>query len=305
VGAVTPEESVRRLRAEFANRRTSTADYAKFFPGLHLRYEPRRGLVMRASYSTSIGRPNIGAIIPDTNVNNTAQTISTNNTAIQPQYGESINAGVQYYFEPMGVLSANVFHTRISDFIYNATSTVGSGSDNGFDGEYAGYTLSTQANGGSATIKGIELNYQQQLAFLPGLLKHFGIFANYTFLRTRGSYGGTAAAPTTKLVGFVPEAANAGLSFTHLGLDARVKVNYKGDRLIAFSANPGAVRYGESRTSIDLNLLYKFTQRYSVFGDWMNITNANDATDYIYRPIQAGTYIPTGFRINVGVRVKL
>lgn len=305
VGPVTTDESVRRWRAEYATRQISNADYAKFFPGLHLRYEPRRGLVVRASYSTSIGRPNIGSIIPDTNVSNTAQTISRNNTAIKPQFGESYNGGMQYYFEPMGVVSANVFYTRITDFIYNATSVVPGGSDNGFDGEYAGYTLSTQANGGSATIKGVELNYQHQLAFLPGLLKHLGVFANYTLLRTRGNYGGTAAAPTTKLVGFVPEAANAGLSYTHLGLDARVKVNYKGDRLIAFSANPGAVRYGESRTSVDLNVLYKFTRRYSVFCDWINITNANDATDYTYRPIQVGTYIPTGFRINGGVRVKL
>lgn len=305
VGTVTTDESIRRLRAEYANRKTSNADYAKVFPGLHLRYEPRRGLVMRASYSTSIGRPNIGAIIPDTDVNHTTQVVVTNNTAIKPQYGESFNAGLQYYFEPIGVVSANVFHTRISDFIYNGTSVLGSGRDNGFDGEYAGYTVSTQANGGSATIKGLELNYQQQLAFLPGLLRHLGVFANYTFLRTRGSYGGTAAAPTTKLVGFVPETANAGLSFTHRGLDVRGKWTLRGERLAAFSANPGAVRFNENRTSVDLNILYKITQRYSVFFDWVNIFNANDSTDYTYRPIQVGTYIPSGFRINSGVRVKL
>jgi iron complex outermembrane recepter protein len=305
VGPVTTDESLRRLRAEYADRITSNADYGKVFPGLHLRYEPRRGLVTRASYSTSIGRPNIASIIPDTDVNHTTQVVSTNNTAIQPQYGDSFNAGLQYYFEPVGVVSANLFHTRISDFIYNATSTIGSGQNNGFDGEFAGYTLSTRANGGSATIKGIELNYQQQLGFLPGLLRHLSVFANYTFLRTRGSYGGSAAAPTTKLVGFVPESANGGISFSHVGLDVGMKVNYRGERLAAFSANPGAVRYNESRTSVDLNILYKFNQRYSVFFDWMNIFNANDNTDYIYRPIQVGTYIPSGFRMNMGFRVKL
>ncbi|MSU51567.1 MAG: TonB-dependent receptor [Opitutus sp.] len=305
VGAVTTDESVRRLRAEYGSRATSNADYGKVFPGLHLRYEPRRGLVMRASYSTNIGRPNIGSIIPDTNVSHTAQTVSSNNAGIKPQYGESLNAGLQYYFEPVGVVSANIFHTRISDFIYNATSIIGSGSSNGFDGEYAGYTLSTQANGGSATIKGVELNYQQQLTFLPGMIRHVGVFGNYTLLRTRGTYGGTAAAPTTKLVGFVPETANGGVSFTHRGLDARWKWNYRGERLASFSANPGAVTYNEARSTVDVNLLYKITQSYSVFFDWVNIFNANDNTGYTYRKIQVGTYIPSGFRINGGVRVKL
>jgi len=305
VGPVTTDESLRRLRTEYADRLTSTADYGEVFPGLHLRYEPRRGLIARASYSTSIGRPNIGSIIPDVDVNHTNQTVSANNTSIKPQFGESINAGLQYYFEPIGVVSANLFHTRITDFIYNASSTIGSGQDNGFDGEFAGYTLNSRANGGSATIKGIELNYQQQLSFLPGLLRHLSVFANYTFLRTQGSYGGSATAPTTKLVGFVPESANGGLSFSHFGLDVGMKANYRGARLAAFSANPGAVRYHESRTSIDLNILYKFTRRYSVFFDWMNILNANDNTDYVYRPIQVGTYIPSGFRMNLGVRVRL
>ncbi len=305
VGAVTTEESLRRIRAEYATRAISRADYSGVFPGLHLRWEPRRGFVARASYSTSVGRPNIGSIIPDTDINDTAQTIAMNNTALQPQYGRSLNAGLQYYFEPAGLISANLFHTRITDFIYTASNVVGSGAGNGFEGNYAGYRLNTQANGGSATIKGIELNWQQQFVSLPGLLRHTGAFANYTFLRTRGNYGGTTVAPTTKLVGFVPESANAGVSFTAFGLDARVKMNFKGGRLVAFSANPGAVRWGEDRTSWDLNVLYKLTRRYSVFGDWMNITNANDSTDYVYRPSQPGTYIPTGFRLNAGVRVRL
>jgi TonB-dependent receptor len=305
VGAVTTEESLRRIRAEYATRATSRADYSGVFPGLHLRWEPRRGLVGRASYSTSTGRPNIGSIIPDTDINDTTQVIALNNTGLKPQSGRSVNAGLQYYFEPAGVISANIFHTRITDFIYTSSRIVGSGAGNGFEGNYAGYTLNTQANGGSATIKGVELNWQQQFVFLPGALRHTGAFANYTFLRTRGNYGGTTAAPTTKLVGFVPEAANAGLSFTGFGLDARVKMNFKGGRLLAFSTNPGAVRWGEARTSWDLNLLYKLTRRYSVFADWMNITNANDSTDYVYRPSQPGTYIPTGFRINGGVRVRL
>ncbi|MGH7958762.1 MAG: TonB-dependent receptor domain-containing protein, partial [Opitutaceae bacterium] len=302
-GTVTTEESVRRIRAEYATRVKATSEYDRVFPGLHLRFEPRRGLLFRASYSTSIGRPNFGSIVPDTDVNYLTQVVITNNTDLQPQFGKSINAGVQYYFEPVGVLSANVFYTKISDFIFSATSTVEAGAANGFDGEYAGFELRSQANGGSAAIKGVELSYNQQLVFLPGFLRNFGVFGNYTYLKTSGNYGGSAASPTTQLVGFVPESANAGLSFSDFGLEVRVKGTYKGEWLTAYNANPGAVRYTESRFNTDLNVLYRLTRRYSVFVDWVNIFNTFDP-DYQYRDTLIRTYIPSGSRVNAGVRAR-
>ena len=81
------------------------------------------------------------------------------------------------------------------------------GLDNGFGGEFAGYTLTTQANGGSAKVKGLELNYSQQFTFLPGWLRGFGAFANFTKMEAEGNYGsGTAIAlaPTPKIAGFNP-----------------------------------------------------------------------------------------------------
>jgi len=145
----------------------------------------------------------------------------------------------------------------------------------------------------------------QQLLFLPGWLKDFSVFGNFTRLNTRGSYGGTAAAPTTQLVGFVPTSGNAGISFAKFGLDARIKGTYKGEWLTAFSANAGAVRWTKSRTNIDLNLLYNFRRRYSVFFDWANILRVADNVDYQYRPALVRTNNPTGARLNFGVRARL
>ena len=47
--------------------------------------------------------------------------------------------------------------------------------------------LATQANGGFARVKGLELNYSQQLSFLPGCGSGFGIFANYSKIKTNGN----------------------------------------------------------------------------------------------------------------------
>ena len=69
--------------------------------------------------------------------------------------------------------------------------TIGTGPDNGFDGEYGGFSRRTSLNAGTATVQGWELSYQQQFTFLPGLLKGLSGSANYTLLDTHGDFGGT------------------------------------------------------------------------------------------------------------------
>ena len=66
-----------------------------------------------------------------------------------------------------------------------------------------------------------------------------------------------------------------------------------------------AVRYTESRANLDLNILYRFTRRYSVYFDWANILNAPDGIDYQYKDTFVRTNNPTGSRYNLGFRAKL
>ena len=127
---------------------------------------------LRASYATNIGRPGLGQLIPNTTVNDENRTVSTSNPSLKPQNADNFDLILEYYFEPAGLLSAGVFLKEIKNFIFTAGGqTVGAGSDNGFDGRYEGYALTSQRNGGSARIRGLELNYQQQFTFLPGWLK--------------------------------------------------------------------------------------------------------------------------------------
>ena len=57
---------------------------------------------------------------------------------------------------------------------------------------YVGYLLTTDLNGGSAQIRGLEVSYSQQFSNLQlfgGRLRGFGAFANFTWLETEGNYG--------------------------------------------------------------------------------------------------------------------
>lgn len=86
-------------------------------------------------------------------------------------------------------------------------------------GLYAGYTLSTTLNISSARIRGIELSYQQQYSFLPGIFKGPGSFVNYTYLQAEGDFGAVATA--TRRANPAPRSGNAGITFRYRGLDVR------------------------------------------------------------------------------------
>jgi len=270
VGPVTEEETRRRTIAQYGGRLRAAGEYQEVFPGLHFKYEPTRRLVARASYSTNIGRPSIGQLIPRTTINNQALTISTSNPSLKPQYADNFDVGLEYYFEPIGLVSATVFLKEIRQFIFTTGGRiVGASADNGFDGEYAGYNVTTQYNGGRARVRGFELSYQQQLTFLPGLLGGLGIYANYAYNDTRGDYGGTVT--TTKVAGFSPRTANAGISYIRHPFSLRLQGSYMGRRLVTVAASPSRMEYDRPRETVDFKAVYDVSRHFSVYLDVTNI----------------------------------
>lgn len=250
------------------------ADYAKVFPSLHFRYEPRRDLVVHASYSTSSARPAISAIVPSTTVSYNSSTglgsVSQNNPGLKPQYTENYDVSVEYYFEPAGVLSAGWFHKDVRDFIQGSTRLIGSGPNNGFGGNYADFDYATRTNLGQAKIAGLELNYNQRLTGLPKPFNGLGLFANYTKLTTSGSYSDGAKA----LANFVPRTYNAGLSYDWRGFGARVEYHYKS----AYVSSVNNANFFLSNTvaddpTVDFNLSYKWRPGLTVFVDVVNVFN--------------------------------
>lgn len=270
VGAITPEEAQRRVTAEYAGKLENHASYRNYFPGVHAKYELSAGFLMRASYSEGIGRPDFGSIMPNSDVNFTAQTITVSNPGLKPQQSKNYDVTLEYYFEPVGLFSLGAFKKDISDYIFQDSSqTVGTGAANGFDGEYAGYTIITSANGGFARYRGIEASYQQQFTFLPGFWKGFGVNANYTYLKTEGNYGTRTV--TRDLAGFVPRIFNLALTYRGKRTSVVLQRNWTSKYLVTSSTNAALVRYQAPREVFDIKTKYTLTRRLSLFCDVENI----------------------------------
>lgn len=281
-GPLTNAEITRRTTAEFSSRQTRAGEYTDYLPGVHLKYSPIPRLVGRLSWAKNIGRPNVGQLIPRTNVNYDLQTISTSNPNLKPQIANNYDLSVEYYFKNAGMVSVGLFRKDLKQFIYTQTGElVGTGTDNGFNGEFAGFLQTTQYNGGSARVQGYELNASQQFTFLPGIWSGLGAYANYTHMTTEGNYGtGNAIAltplPPGKIAGFNPEMANGGISYIRNGITLRVNCNYRARFLTSYNAVESRQIYATARTTVDVKMLYTVNRRFDVYLDVNNITNNYD-----------------------------
>jgi iron complex outermembrane recepter protein len=265
---------------------------------LHVRYEPIANTLVRASVSTGIGRPSFNDLMPITTIDTAANSITQNNTGLNPQRSTGYDISIERYLKPIGVLSVGVFQKEITDYIFSVRSTVPGGADNGFDGLYEGFNYNTKTNGGWARVKGFEANFQQQFTFLPGWLGGFGAFANYTRLLTRGTFAGTVV--VDKLANFTPVASHVGLSYIRSKITLRAQLNYVGERLTSFNANPGQRQYQEQRSSVDVSVKYALNPRLGLYLDAYNIFNEKN---FMFqgigtRPTNSQYY---GTRLNGGI----
>lgn len=247
--------------------------YHDYFPSLHFKYPILPNLTARASVSTGAARPNMTDLYPTTTVSYNSTTgfgsVTTSNPGLLPQTSENLDFSLEYYFEPAGVLSVGFFRKDIKNFLYRTSDEIDYGPDNGFDGQFGGFTLNSTLNGGAAEVEGWEFNYSQQLTFLPKPFNGLGLFANYTTLKTSGVYAEGARA----LAGFVPKTANAGASFRWRKVEARASWRYTSAYLRSYNANIYAQSSFRPVENIDLSLQYKFSPRFSFYVDAINITN--------------------------------
>ena len=278
----TPITDPRELaRFDYNNPRVGTGSTRSWFPSAHLTYQFTKGLQARASWSNGIGRPPTANLLPVEAVNEAAETLTINNQAIKPQFTKNYDATLEYYFEPVGMVSVGYFQKNIRDYIVsNVLGLVPSGADNGYNGDYAGYTLRSQTNAGGARIDGWEFSYQQQLTFLPGLLRGLGVFANYTRLRTEGNFGGATVRRTGQVAGFVPQSGNAGFTYKYRRVGVRVSANYTGENLTDFSTTEALLRYRAARTLVNVGTTLTLRPGTEAF---FNVENLFDEPQQWYR----------------------
>jgi len=291
------------VQRDYANtQRRRQGDYTKSFPSAHLTHDVTSNLKARLAWSTSFGRPALSNAQPNETVNEANQTLTVNNPSLLPQNARNWDATLEYYFEPVGSVSVGWFYKRISDYIVTGINngTIGTGPDNGFNGEYPGLALLSSANAGTAYVQGWEFSYQQQFTFLPGVLKGLSLTTNYTIIDTHGNFGGAAYRKTGQVPGFIPRTGNAILQWRYQKFGARVLYNYVGNYITSYSATSAARNiYRYSLPTVNGGISYQWRPAVNFTLDVSNLFNEPQRwyigrTDRLQQAIRNGTTLSAG-----------
>jgi outer membrane receptor protein involved in Fe transport len=247
------------MRYQYFSRSRVSRDgvYDNFFPSLGAKYTLRPNLHAQAGYSKAISRPPIDALAGVWNINDVALLITAPNPNLLPEKTDNYVARLAYYFEPVGSLTVLVQQTEIT----NQRVTVrGRAEDFGFnDPEYENYEFQSVLNNNLLyRYRSLELGYNQQLSFLPGVLRGTNVNLSYTRNYANQYFAGV-----------MPHKATASIAWSYRRVSLRVGAVWQDDT--PFTTTYG--RYQPANLKIDLSGGVKLTARTSLFFAGRNIFN--------------------------------
>jgi TonB-dependent receptor len=157
----------------FANAQAEN-DYVEVLPGLHLRYEPRSGMLYRASITRSMSRPNNADIAPYRTLSFVDRRSRIGAPDLKPYLATNLDLSVDTYGDAYGLVSIAVFYKKIDHFITDAQYPVEIGN-------LGTFIEFKRVNGEAARAMGFELSWQSPTRDLPFNLGHGSVEANYSF----------------------------------------------------------------------------------------------------------------------------
>jgi len=238
--------------------------YTNVLPGLHLRYDAADDWVLRASANKTVSRPSFGDISPRRALNAGDEALRLGNPQLDPYESKNIDLSVEKYIGSTGIVSLGLFHKSIDGYIVETVSQN--------DPVYDGLDVTRPINGRKATVRGAEFNWQQQLAFLPGVLDGLLAGASGTWLDTKFDAG---IADREGEEFMLPRASkhvySAHIGYEKYGLSTRLAAVYRSEYLDTVGAGRAFDIYVAPNTQLDFSLDYKFTPRISMYFEAQNL----------------------------------
>lgn len=249
--------------------------YTDWLPSVVARITPRDDVIIRMAYSRSVGRPNYGHLSPGGSLSyvpldngNFEGSLSMGNAELKPYRSNNADISAEWYFAEGGLLSLAGFAKWIDDPIFTRRFTQ---TDVTFGGRfYETLDFSQPENASSGEIYGLELAWQQQFTFLPGLLSGLGINANLSLIDSKLEVPGRPESD-------FPEQSDLlygiQLFYQKGPVEASVAYNHTGRALIGIAGNPIEDQYNDDLRRVDAKIAFDINEHLRVFAQGQNLTD--------------------------------
>ncbi len=271
--------------------------YINFLPSLIAKWDVSDDFKVKAAWTNTLARPKYIDLTPRKMLEFRDNEVSIGNPELLPTKSMNFDLMAEYYLNG-GLFSAGVFYKDIRDFIVEERLR---------DYQYEGHTWDKffrPINAGDADLFGIEVSMQQPMRFLPGFLRHFNIYTNYTFNYSdvkKFNYEGRED-DKLSMPGSPKHTFNAALGYDHPRFSARLSYNYASDFIDELGEEAYYDRYYDAVNYLDFNLNVRAGKYLHIFANVNNILNQplryyQGSKEYT---MQAEYY---NFRFDAGVKV--
>lgn len=340
--------------------------YHDWLPAGNVTFEAMDNLYIRLAAAKVMARPSLGNLSPQisqisipNNGNLVGGSLTVGNPKLSPFRGRSYDVAIEWYFMPGALLSVGGFRKELNSFpqqtFYEAPlsnflddaarealklqfpgATTGDAFRRAFI-DADGTVLARQVRdtpGGY--LQGLEFAYQQDLTFLPGFLKNFGIQANMTLLQSEFQYliDPGSVTPGTNVVtrqptwapgpwlGSSPRAFNATLYYETENFSARVSLAKREDYKKRYpigtgSCDPGRQPNGTAcnaplinefvsnagTTNVDFAMSFTLLKGLRITAEALNLTN-EPGVEYAYNNPVTTSYGASGRNFRLGARYR-
>lgn len=262
----------------------NTNSYTNILPSISFKYKATNDLILRTAFTTALARPDYYALAPYINNVASDSEIIAGNPNLEATKAYNFDFMAENYFKSVGLVSAGVFYKNLNDFIYTYSNNQYSAAD--FNTDFPGqsnpvptgeeWTLVQSRNGDNVDVYGLEVAFQRQLDFLPGFLKNFGVYINYTYTDSKAKGIADEDGNERKDVGLpgtAPHMFNGSLSWENSRFSARASINFTSDYLDELGSDKFNDTYYDKQTFLDINASYKVTKNLRIFAEAKNLTN--------------------------------
>lgn len=283
---------------------TASINYGVFLPHLHVKYKPFDWFDIRASYSTTLARPDYDYLVPATLVNRGGELdITQGDPELKPSVSTNYDLFFTAYSGKWGLLSIGGFYKQIENAFYPIITGLNNDSlavAAGFPRVgFVGAEFTSYANSPESYVRGFEVDLQTNLNFLPGFLKGFIFNLNYSRLFSETTINGfterteilgrppfitrkVIITPNTRKVDLIGQAShifNSSLGYDIKGLSLRASASYQGTKLTGYSAIADKDRFNNGFYRFDFVIKQRFGPNFNIF---LNVNNISDQRDAGY-----------------------
>lgn len=248
-------------------------DFSGFYPSLNVKYKLSARTNLRAAITRSLSRPNYYDLVPWMEIERRRKRINQGNPDLKEENSTNFDLLFEHYFSSIGLLSGSVFHKEVRDVLFDY-SYLQSG------GEYDQYRINTVSNGTKGNITGFELAWQQQFTFLPGWLNGFGVYANYSYIRSKLTIPFMTTARGIALPEMRPHVGNFSLTYEKYGFSGRISSYFFATYLREVGDEERFDISEKGRMQLDFSASQRITSRLKAVLNISNITRAK-RSDYM------------------------